>query len=58
MMKQYIYLTLTLVLGLTLASCSKDQLSERSVLPPLSEQQSELDRSGAYYSPLPSRGYL
>ena len=44
MMKQSIYLTLTLVLGLALASCSKDQLSERSVLPPLSEQQSELDR--------------
>ena len=42
MMKQSIYLTLAL--GLTLASCSKDQLSERSVLPPLSEQQSELDR--------------
>ena len=44
MMKQSIYLTLTLALGLTLASCSKDQLSERSVLPPLSQQQSELDR--------------
>jgi hypothetical protein len=44
MMKQSIYLTLTLALGLTLASCSKDQLSERSVLPPVSEQQSELDR--------------
>ena len=44
MMKQSIYLTLSLALSLTLASCSRDQLSERSVLPPVSEQRSELDR--------------
>ena len=33
MMKQSIYLTLSLALGLTLASCSGDKLSKESVLP-------------------------